>query len=68
MNSNETLQVLGSNKQNYRVALLSAIGTLRAYFFPSNFNVLFQCPPLKEIDVAGNGGRINMNNKLFLLV
>ena len=65
VNPNETPQVSGSDKQNRRVAVL-ATAHLRACLFPSDFSGFFQCPPLKKIDVAGNGEGINMNNKLFL--
>ena len=66
--SSEMLQVPGSNEQNHRVALLSAAAHLTCLFFPLNVNVLFQCPPFKKMDVAGNGKGINMNNKLFVHV
>ena len=73
VNLNEIFQVSGSDEQNLWVALLAAAAHLSAYLFPSDFSSFFfffspQCPPLKKIDVAGNGEGINMNNKLFLHV
>lgn len=72
MNLKEIFQVSGSDKQNLWVALLAAAAHLSAYLFPSDFSSFCffspQCPPLKKIDVAGNGEGINMNNKLFLHV
>lgn len=69
VNTNETLQVLVSNKQNHRVVLLCTAAHLTCLLFFLQTSVFCPSVPLwKRLMWLALTGGINMNNKLFLHV